>query len=230
MTKPLLWTLYDALPARHEDESPAQWAPRLRAALSRFKRGVVARYEPATIGHLLSNPDPEIRQAAVLAMGLLGGMGVSRGLADRLHDPDAKVRAMTGEALWSLWLRADTPDNNHELKRLMNLNVEEKDADNLLAGFAALVQKAPRFAEAYNQRAIVHFRLGDFGESLLDCERVLKLNPHHFGAISGMAQCYMKLKKFRAALRCYRRALRINPELDGIRETIDSLEQMLGGS
>lgn len=230
MTRPLLLTLYQALPARNEEEAPAQWAPRLRAALTRFKRNVGARYSEATLGRLLSNPDPEVRQAAVLALGMLGTMDVNRSLADRLHDSDHRVRAMAGEALWSLWFRADTTDNNHELKRLMNREFDESSADAILAGYESLIQKAPRFAEAFNQRAILHFRLGNYGDSLADCERVLKLNPHHFGASSGMAQSYMKLKKYRAALRCYRRALRINPGLDSIRQAIESLEQMLGGS
>src|SRR5688572_8540732 len=118
MTKPLVWTLYDALPSRNEDEPAAQWAPRLRAALTRFKRNVAARYTLSTLARLLQNSDAEIRQAAVLALGLLGNMTVNRMIADRLHDSDTKVRAMASEALWSLWLRADTPDNNHELKRL----------------------------------------------------------------------------------------------------------------
>ena len=43
-----------------------------------------------------------------------------------------------------------------------------------------------------------------------------------------MGQCFMKQKKLRAALRIYRRARRINPNLDNIRETILSLERMLG--
>ena len=91
-----------------------------------------------------------------------------------------------------------------------------------------LIRKAPRFAEAYNQRAIVHFRMGDFTQSIADCEKVLRLNPYHFGAASGMAQCFMKQKKLRAALRTYRRANRINPNLDGVQQVIESLERMLG--
>jgi len=43
-----------------------------------------------------------------------------------------------------------------------------------------------------------------------------------------MAQCFMKQKKLRAALRIFRRANRINPNLDSVREAIQSLERMLG--
>ena len=91
-----------------------------------------------------------------------------------------------------------------------------------------MVERAPRFAEAYNQRAILYFRLGDLRHAVQDCERTLKLNRHHFGAASGLAQCYMKQKRLRAALRAYRRAYRLNPNLDNLRQAIISLERMLG--
>ena len=38
----------------------------------------------------------------------------------------------------------------------------------------------------------------------------------------------MKQRKLRAALRCYRRAHRINPNLDGVPEVIHSIERTLG--
>ncbi len=38
----------------------------------------------------------------------------------------------------------------------------------------------------------------------------------------------MKQKRLRAALRAYRRAYRINPNLDSIRQAILSVERMLG--
>jgi tetratricopeptide (TPR) repeat protein len=103
----------------------------------------------------------------------------------------------------------------------------EGSVPDVLEGFRALLTKAPHFAEAYNQRAIVYFRLGEWQKSIADCEKALRLNPHHFGAASGMGQCFMKQKKLRAALRAYRRALRIHPRLDGVRQVIASLERML---
>ena len=72
------------------------------------------------------------------------------------------------------------------------------------------------------------FRLGEYQKSVADCAAVLRLNPCHFGAQSGMAQSYMKLKKPRAALRAFRNALRINPGLEGVEETIRALEDVLG--
>ena len=65
-------------------------------------------------------------------------------------------------------------------------------------------------------------------QAIADCEKTLRLNPCHFGAACGMGQCFMKQKKLRAALRIYRRANRINPNIDTVRESIQSLERMLG--
>ena len=43
-----------------------------------------------------------------------------------------------------------------------------------------------------------------------------------------MAQCCLQLRKNRAALKAFRAALRINPNLDGVRQAIQSLEKTLG--
>jgi Tfp pilus assembly protein PilF len=58
-----------------------------------------------------------------------------------------------------------------------------------------------------------------------DCERALELNPYHFGAQSGMGQCYMKMGKPRAALRAFRQALETNPTLTHLSDTIETLER-----
>jgi tetratricopeptide (TPR) repeat protein len=130
--------------------------------------------------------------------------------------------------LWSLWFRADCPLNNRELQRLMRLDPEDEKLEHILSGFTSLIAESPTFAEAFNQRAILHFRTGNYAKSILDCEKTLRLNPYHFGAACGLAQCFMKQKKLRAALRCYRRALRINPNLENVRQAILSLEEILG--
>lgn len=229
MRPPLILNYYQLLPEQTPEAEPRHWARAYRKALYKFHHAVAARYQEATLEKLLSDRTGEVRQAATLALGLLGSMRSSATLAARLHDEDPAVRELAADALWSVWFRADAPAHNKELQRLMQLEVVGVSPNEVLAGFDALIRKAPRFAEAYNQRAILSFRLGEYGKAIADCERVLRLNAYHFGAASGMGQCFMKQKKLRAALRCYRRANRINPNLDGVRETIASLEKMLGG-
>jgi tetratricopeptide (TPR) repeat protein len=221
----LLLQYYQLLP---EHQGAAGAPTTFRKGLGKFKRAVEARYNEASLERLLEAPDPQVRQAAVLALGLSGTMAVNASLAARLHDEDVTVRALADEALWSVWFRADLPEHNEELQRLIRLRVGSQSAAQVEAAFTALIRRAPRFAEAYNQRAVFHFRRGDFAKAIADCEKVLKLNPYHFGAASGLGQCFLRQKKLRAALRTYRRAARINPNLDGIQEAIASLERMLG--
>lgn len=220
----LLLEYYNELPQRDEDDAPTVGVARYRRALDGFKEKVTGRYNEGTLQRLARGGCSRTRRAAVLALGMAGSMASNRLLAESLHDEDTVVRQRAAEALWSVWLRADSEEHNNELQRLMRL----KDARKALDGLDALIQKSPRFAEAYNQRAIVYFRLKDYHKSIADCEKVLRLNPHHFGAQAGMAQCYMKLRKPKPALRAFRNAHRINPGLQGIEETIRALEDVLG--
>jgi tetratricopeptide (TPR) repeat protein len=221
----LLLEYYNELPQREAgDNNPQLWATRLQEGLEKFKKKVQARYTEGTLQRLLDGHDVSARRAAVLALGMTGTMQSNAALASRLHDDDTVTCQLAADALWSLWFRADAEANNKELRRLMRMN----DVARAFAGLNTLVKKAPQFAEAYNQRAILYFRTEDYARSIADCEKVLKLNPHHFGAQAGMAQCYMKLKKPRAALKAFRRAHQINPGLEGVEETIHFLEDALG--
>ena len=228
MIQPVLLRFYRELPIRRDGDSARVWAAQFEVALERYQRAVRESYGEGTVQRLLTSCDAEIRQAAVLALGMIASMRVNEPLAKMLRDEDVTVRQLACDALWSLWFRGGAPEHNRELQRLMRLSVDELGADAVLAGYEALIKKAPRFAEAFNQRAILHFRLGDMNRAIADCTMVMRLNPFHFGAASGLAQCYMKQKRLRAALRSYRRAFRINPNMDGVGEVIESLEKMLG--
>ena len=71
------------------------------------------------------------------------------------------------------------------------------------------------------------FIQGRFAESAEDCQRVLKLNPYHVGAISGLAQCQMLLNQPHEALRTLRRAAKLQPHNPSIRENIQVLEAQI---
>jgi tetratricopeptide (TPR) repeat protein len=220
----LLVEYYNDLP-EPQGEDPKAWETRLREGLEKFKQKVTARYLEGTLYRLLASCDRRSRRAAVLALGLTGTMKNSNALvAGMLDDDDRGVRQLAADALWSIWFRADTDTNNRELQRLVSLRDRRKKR----AGLDALISKAPQFAEAYNQRAILHFETEEWHKSIADCERVLKLNPYHFGAAAGMARCHMELGKHRAALKAFRIAFRINPNLDEVVEAIRALENALG--
>jgi tetratricopeptide (TPR) repeat protein len=225
----LLLEYYQELPERTSGEPAQAWQRRYQHGIDKFQQKVLTRYSEGSLQRLLDASQPQTRQAAALALGLCGSMASNRTLAGMLHDDDPAVRQMASEAMWSIWFRAGTPEQNQELQRLVGLAAgEEGDPDAILVGFETLLKDAPDFAEVYNQRAIFYFQLSEFVKSIKDCERVLKLNPHHFGAAGGMAQGYLKQRKLRAALRAYRRSFRINPNLDGVRQAIQSLEKTLG--
>ena len=220
----LLVEYYRRIPNRRAKDDPETWQRRHEEGRRKFLDLAQSRYTEGTLLRLLENGDVKARRAALLALSQLGGMNANAAIANRLKDHDDEARRLAADALWSLWFRADNADNNEELQRLMRL----RDREKAVAGLDRLLQKAPDFAEAYNQRAIHYFKMKQFERSIADCEKTLQLNPYHFGAMAGMAQSYMQMRKHKAALKAFRTALRLNPNLAGVAETIRALENALG--
>ena len=75
----------------------------------------------------------------------------------------------------------------------------------------------PGFAEAWNRRATVLFMIGRHEESIADIERVLVLEPRHYGALAGLGQILVRQDEPEGALIAFEAALAINPHLDRIR-------------
>jgi tetratricopeptide (TPR) repeat protein len=193
-----------------------------------FRNRVTARYNEGTLGRILAgSPDVSARRAAVLSLGILGSFEQSNAsLGQALRDDDLTVRSMAEDALWAVWFRADTPEHNRTLEAVRHLINREQleQAEKLVT---QLIADAPRFAEAYNQRAIVYFIQGRFAESAENCQRVLERNPFHIGAIEGLAQCQIRLNRARDALKSLRRALKLRPHNSALRESILELEKQI---
>jgi tetratricopeptide (TPR) repeat protein len=220
----LLVEFYQQLPERREQEGKEEWKRRLRAATSAYKKQVAQRYMEGTLVRLLDTTDVVTRRAAVLALALLGTMESNEAVAARLHDEDDEVRQLASDALWKMWFRDDSEANNLELQRLSRMRDRKKAA----TGLDRLIAKAPTFAEAYNQRAILAYGQKHYERSIEDCEKVLELNPFHFAAQVGIGQCYLQMRRHKSALKAFRNALRINPNLEDIAETVRAIEASLG--
>ena len=191
-----------------------------------FQQNVLARYTEGSLIRLLDSSDTDARRAAVLSLGLVGGARANTPVGERMKDDDPVIRSFAENALWSIWSRADTPENNQELTTVRNLLSEEK-LDEAMTRVNLLIDKAPRFAEAWNQRAIIHFSRGDWEKSAADCRKVVELNPYHYGAISGMAQCYLRADQPKQAIEAFRMLARIQPHNTAALDAIESLERQL---
>ena len=107
---------------------------------------------------------------------------------------------------------------------LYGVGVEQMQAGSLgaaIATFTRVIELKPDFAEGWNKRATLYFLVGEYRKSLADCDQVIERNPHHFGVLSGYAQIYARLGAYDRALDYARRALALNPNLSGMRESIE---------
>jgi tetratricopeptide (TPR) repeat protein len=90
-----------------------------------------------------------------------------------------------------------------------------------------VVKRKPAFAEGWNKRATVYYLAGQYQNSIADCAEVLKRNPRHFGALSGLGQIYMQLERYDDALAWFRKALEVNPNMLGVEFNLRAIERRL---
>jgi tetratricopeptide (TPR) repeat protein len=174
----------------------------------------------------LSESDPQTRRDAAARLGEVGTMADVAELARALHDPDADARERAEQALWQIWARS----GDAEIDRLYAKGVEQMNAGELEQGivtFTRIIERKPDFAEGWNKRATLYFLNDEPLKSLADCDEVMKRNPYHFGALSGYALIYMRLERYELALEYSRKALAVNPNLDGVKRNIELLEPLV---
>jgi tetratricopeptide (TPR) repeat protein len=186
-------------------------------------------YTPGTLQRLAVHPQREVRRAAVLALGFLGDYEVNHSLGRALLDEDRIVRTLAENSIRSVWCRAGNEQQRHELTVIVRLSAarQYQEAADLAT---ALIEKAPWFAEAWNQRAVTHFHLEHFAEAIRDCHEALEINPYHFLAAASMGQAYLELGNHVSALESFRRALRLNPDLEGVRAQVVRLTRKVEGA
>ena len=216
----LLVELFDRLPELRLGDDHDLWVAGAQPLVGEFRAAVRESYTEGTLQRLLAAPDAKVRRAAALALGLTGSSASVPAVATALRDDDPLVKHFATDALWELWFREGTEEQNQRLQDV----VREPDPNRARAELEALLQEAPNFAEVHNQRAIWFFKRGEYARAVEDCETVLRLNPHHFGAAAGLGQCLLKLNRPRSALRAFRQALEINPNLD-LHDAVRALEE-----
>ncbi|WP_017718428.1 tetratricopeptide repeat protein [Kamptonema formosum] len=131
-------------------------------------------------------------------------------LLEDLKKSDEAVRNRATQELWRIWFHQKGVYGLELIQRSQIL-LEAGEVAEAEAALTELINDQPDFAEAWNRRAVLYYTLGQYKKAIADCERVIKLNPVHFGALHGLGLCYAAISDYRAAIQAFRKALEIQP-------------------
>ena len=148
--------------------------------------------------------------------------------ADLKREPDADDAKRLERQIWMKW----TVSGSASIDLLMSWAQRALTRRNWGAAIDVLnhvVVLAPDYAEGWNRRATVHYLNSDYGRSIADIEKVLDLEPRHFGAMAGMAAIMQKLRHEERALFMWHQVLEVYPANRTAQKAVMDLEERLSG-
>lgn len=194
--------------------------------VEQLKRAVCACWRPSEVASLLGHGDACFRRAVAVTLAVVGDRRCIRRLVRALHDEDWRVHDAAEHALWSIWFRSGNAKSAIPFGQGLT-HLEQHGYPNAVKCFHRAAELDPTFAEAYNQRAIAHTLNCQYREALEAGRCAADRMPYHFGALAGMGHSHVELGEIEQAVACYLRALRINPRMSAVAETLDRLQTAL---
>ncbi|MEE2641537.1 MAG: hypothetical protein VX768_12990 [Planctomycetota bacterium] len=191
-----------------------------------FFNSVSQSYLAGTLERLTSSACVLTRRGAVLSLGLMGTLESSPVLANLLGDPDNTLSSMAEQAIGRTWFRTGSVEHQKELLVLQRQN-HLRRFDEVLHRATRLIELNPDIAETWNQRAIAHYSLCHFNDSIRDYRETLKRNPLHFPATIGLGNSYLESRNFVEAIASFKRCLQIHPGLKTIQDQVNFLVKSL---
>jgi tetratricopeptide (TPR) repeat protein len=193
-----------------------------------FVSRVSSRYCCVTLERLVSVGNRTTRRGAVLALGFLADYSSNAVLGQALVDRDRGVRTLAENSIHDLWCRVGSQGQRHTLRAVIRLN-QAKRYQEAIRLATQLIHESPWIAESWCQRGTANYHLKLYDAAIRDCHQALEINPYHFTAAAGMGQCYLWQENPVAALEAFRRALRLNPNMEEVRAQVIQLQRSLQG-
>ncbi len=170
--------------------------------------------------HFLEPPSnlPQLRQ----------GLNLDRLFEALKVAPDDESAKYVENRIWAMWIATDS-DTTTLLMSRVKAAVDAKDLDLGIKLLTAVIEIKPDYIEAWNRRATLYYMKKDFEDSLADIHEVLKREPRHFGALSGLGMIMQEIGDDKHALEAFRRALAVHPHLEHIPELVKQLSEKVEG-
>ncbi len=150
------------------------------------------------------------------------------GLFDQLLLATSPAAAAPVEqAIWEAWTRHSDPvveqlmEKAARALRLGDRGMAERSLDQVVA-------LAPDYAEGWNRRATYYYAIGRYQASLDDIEKVLALEPRHFGALAGKGLVLVALDRWPEAAEAFTAALAVDPQMEGTKANLKAIQDIMG--
>jgi len=146
--------------------------------------------------------------------------------ADLKVEKDADAVEEIEDNIWELWSVRHDLDLDDRMQHAIAAISQQAwgDAEAVLND---LVRDVPDWAEVFNKRATLYHLIDRDTQSVADIQRVLKLEPRHFGALSGLGKICLRHDEAVTALFAFDAALNVHPNLDNVRGTAESLRRQI---
>jgi tetratricopeptide (TPR) repeat protein len=182
-----------------------------------------------------------MRRALVLTLLLYSGSAIAA--------PPAPTPQVTSEEqLFSQLKKAESAEDAHPIEQkliamfrasgspsvdllMTRANAALATADNKTARklIEAVTAIAPNYAEGWHARAGMEQADGDDTAALVSLQKVVLLNPRHFNALSELGDMLQDYGDKAGALKLYRRALELDPQLEGVSHKVRELTTSVEG-
>ena len=148
-------------------------------------------------------------------------------LFNELKVNKAKVASVVEQEIWSLWSTHPTDEKLTARLEEGSMFVRNQQPKRAREIFTEVIKLDENWAEAWNKRATVLYMLGEYQKSQDDIDKVLELEPRHFGALAGQGLVNIQLKNFEKAIRSYKQAKEIYPSMRSPEIMIKQIEDLM---
>lgn len=184
-----------------------------------------------------------MRMALLLSVLLASGTAI----AAPTKKPAAKSAFVTEDMLFAQLKKAQSPEDAHPIEekilgmfrasgspsvdllmvRAQGVAATDKDTARRLV--ESVTKIAPNYAEGWRTLAAMQNAAGNDGAALVSLQKAVQLNPRHFMALSELGSMLEDYGDKAGALKLYRRAHALDPQMDGAARHIKALTQTVEG-
>ena len=187
-----------------------------------------------------------MRSALVLSLLLIGSSACAAPAAPA-PVPETKNVA-SQEQLFAQLKKAENPEDAHPIEQkliamfrasgspsvdllMTRASAALATADNKTAKklLEAVTNIAPTYAEGWHAKAGMEQADGDDTAALVSLQKVVLLNPRNFNALNELGDMLQDYGDKAGALKLYRRALDLDPQLEGAKHKVRELTQSVEG-